>query len=172
MCATDRRRCFSFYENWFEGRKGKKSCAARGSGSVKDNNNNRYNCSCKSTARLIRSCLRRFITTGKRRSKELSLQLILLIISIGCFLNSMNGDFVHDDLSAICSNPDVMGQSGLVQIFSNDFWGKAMSDPDSHKSYRPLTTLSFRSVISIISSQLLSCDLSDCVLSSLLHPDQ
>lgn len=148
MCATDHRRCFSFYENWFEGRRGK--------GREKDRNNNndrRYSCSCKSSASLIKSCLRYFIRTGKRRSKELSIQLLLLALSIGCFVNSMNGDFVHDDLSAICSNPDVtdaMGSSGLLQVFSNDFWGKPMSDPDSHKSYRPLTTLSFRSVISVI----------------------
>lgn len=158
MCATDRRRCFSFYENWFESRKGNPGTAGRSGDHGKDNNNNnnnRYNCSCKSPGRLIQSCLRRVITSGKRRRKELSAQLILLMISIGCFVNSMNGDFVHDDLSAICSNPDVMGQTGLVEVFSNDFWGKAMSDPDSHKSYRPLTTLSFRSVISIISSAAL-----------------
>ena len=147
MCATDCRRCFSFYENWFEGRSGK-TCDPRRSSSRKDNNNNnnRYTCSCKSAARVIKSSLRHFITSGKNssRSKELSIRLLLLVISIGVFLNSMNGDFVHDDLSAICSNPDVMGQSSLIQVFSNDFWGKPMSDPDSHKSYRPLTTLSFR----------------------------
>ena len=29
-------------------------------------------------------------------------------------------------------------------MFSNDFWGHPISDPESHKSYRPLTILSFR----------------------------
>ena len=29
-------------------------------------------------------------------------------------------------------------------VFGNDFWGLPLSDPESHKSYRPLTVLSFR----------------------------
>ena len=32
----------------------------------------------------------------------------------------------------------------LSSVFSNDFWGLSLSDPESHKSYRPLTILSFR----------------------------
>ncbi len=32
----------------------------------------------------------------------------------------------------------------LSQVFSNDFWGLPLSDPESHKSYRPLVVLSFR----------------------------
>ena len=32
----------------------------------------------------------------------------------------------------------------LSRLFLNDFWGLPLSDPESHKSYRPLTTLSFR----------------------------
>lgn len=30
------------------------------------------------------------------------------------------------------------------QIFSNDYWGRPMNSPSSHKSWRPLTVLSFR----------------------------
>lgn len=146
MCATDCRRCFSFYENWFEDRR-EMTCGSRKNNPKDSNNNNsRCNCSCKSAGRAINGCIRRLISKSKHgyRNKELSIQLLLFIISIGCFLNSINGDFVHDDLSAICSNPDVMGQNKLSEAFLNDFWGKSMSDPDSHKSYRPLTILSFR----------------------------
>ncbi len=32
----------------------------------------------------------------------------------------------------------------LSQVFTNDFWGLPLSDPESHKSYRPLVVLSFR----------------------------
>jgi hypothetical protein len=32
----------------------------------------------------------------------------------------------------------------LSSVFTNDFWGTKLSDPKSHKSYRPLTVLSFR----------------------------
>ena len=32
----------------------------------------------------------------------------------------------------------------LSVVFANDFWGISLSDSESHKSYRPLTILSFR----------------------------
>ncbi|KAK7077502.1 Transmembrane, partial [Halocaridina rubra] len=32
----------------------------------------------------------------------------------------------------------------LSHVFLNDYWGKPMTDPLSHKSYRPLTILTFR----------------------------
>ena len=32
----------------------------------------------------------------------------------------------------------------LMQVFEHDFWGTAITDWQSHKSYRPLTILSFR----------------------------
>jgi hypothetical protein len=43
-------------------------------------------------------------------------------------------------------NADVLGTSPLAHVAVNDFWGTPMSDPNSHKSYRPLTTLTFRCV--------------------------
>ncbi|XP_013381670.1 transmembrane and TPR repeat-containing protein 1-like [Lingula anatina] len=61
-----------------------------------------------------------------------------------CYVNSLQGDFVHDDVSAIKSNGDVTGNTPWSQMFSNDFWGKSMADNTSHKSYRPLCVLSFR----------------------------
>lgn len=57
------------------------------------------------------------------------------------------GDFVHDDLPAIVFNRDV-SESGL-DIWINDFWGMPMKLKESHKSYRPLTTLSFRYFIAL-----------------------
>ncbi|KAL0839218.1 hypothetical protein ABMA28_015990 [Loxostege sticticalis] len=60
------------------------------------------------------------------------------------YANSLNGEFVHDDIPAIVSNSDVNGGNHVFKVFKNDFWGTPMSDPNSHKSYRPLTTLSFR----------------------------
>ncbi|XP_076346321.1 protein O-mannosyl-transferase TMTC1-like isoform X2 [Tachypleus tridentatus] len=61
-----------------------------------------------------------------------------------CYLNSLTGDFVHDDIVAITTNPDVLGKTSLSHVFQNDFWGKPMADASSHKSYRPLTVLTFR----------------------------
>lgn len=60
------------------------------------------------------------------------------------YLNSLRGDFVHDDLSAVTANPDALGITPVWDLLRNDFWGKPMSDPTSHKSYRPLTVLTFR----------------------------
>lgn len=69
-----------------------------------------------------------------------------LVASVGAltYLNSLNGEFVHDDIPAIVSNSDVNGGNSVWAVFKNDFWGTPMSDASSHKSYRPLTTLSFR----------------------------
>ncbi|KAH9491086.1 hypothetical protein DERF_015822 [Dermatophagoides farinae] len=70
---------------------------------------------------------------------------IVAIISIVCFINSLNGDFVHDDIPAIVKNGDVHGTTTIWQLFNNDFWGRPMSDVESHKSYRPITTFTFSS---------------------------
>lgn len=69
-----------------------------------------------------------------------------LVASVGAltYANSLNGEFVHDDIPAIVSNGDVNGRNSVYKVFKNDFWGTPMSDASSHKSYRPLTTLSFR----------------------------
>lgn len=42
------------------------------------------------------------------------------------------------------SNSDIHGSSTMLQIFSNDYWGRPMMSESSHKSWRPLTVLSFR----------------------------
>ena len=70
--------------------------------------------------------------------------LAVLTLSLACYWNSLDGDLVHDDRFAIKENMDVRPEAPLWRILQNDFWGKKMSDPTSHKSYRPLTTLTFR----------------------------
>lgn len=78
---------------------------------------------------------------------------IVMVVSTTCYWNSLSGDFVHDDLSAIKTNGDVTGKTSsghvleatsLWRVFLNDFWGKPMGDRTSHKSYRPFTILTFR----------------------------
>ena len=72
---------------------------------------------------------------------------ILVPSLLGCviYLNSMCGDMVHDDIPAVLKNADVNGKNpSWYKSLSNDFWGNAMSDITSHKSYRPITTLLFR----------------------------
>ncbi|XP_034241134.1 serine/arginine repetitive matrix protein 1-like isoform X2 [Thrips palmi] len=62
----------------------------------------------------------------------------------GCYVNALWGDFVHDDVPAVTTNKDVLGLTPLRGLLANDFWGTSMALPSSHKSYRPLTTLTFR----------------------------
>jgi len=70
---------------------------------------------------------------------------LLLVVSWSAYVNTIDGDFVHDDISAIKLNGDVTGDTvSYWNIFTNDFWGTSMTDDTSHKSYRPLTILSFR----------------------------
>ena len=70
--------------------------------------------------------------------------LTVWLAGVLVYVNGLTGDFVHDDVSAIKTNPDVLGTNPVSHVFFNDYWGKAMADPLSHKSYRPLTILSFR----------------------------
>ncbi|XP_078039359.1 protein O-mannosyl-transferase Tmtc4 isoform X2 [Augochlora pura] len=67
---------------------------------------------------------------------------IIVLLSL-CFANSYNGDFVFDDTEAIVNNEDVQSTS-IKNIFENDFWGSKLTNKQSHRSYRPLTILSFR----------------------------
>uniref|UniRef100_UPI00358ED8E0 protein O-mannosyl-transferase TMTC3 n=1 Tax=Myxine glutinosa TaxID=7769 RepID=UPI00358ED8E0 len=65
------------------------------------------------------------------------------LVSI-CYFNSLFGGFVFDDISAIQDNKDLRPTTPLVNLFRNDFWGTPMSEERSHKSYRPMTVLTFR----------------------------
>ncbi|KAK7871893.1 hypothetical protein R5R35_009702 [Gryllus longicercus] len=70
--------------------------------------------------------------------------LAVAAVACSCYLNALHGDFVHDDIPAVTRNRDVVGAGPLADVFRDDFWGTPMADAASHKSYRPLTTLTFR----------------------------
>ncbi|KAH1018365.1 hypothetical protein HUJ05_006152 [Dendroctonus ponderosae] len=65
-------------------------------------------------------------------------------LAVACYLNGIGGEFVHDDIPAVALNRDVLALNPIKNVFENDFWGTPMADEDSHKSYRPLTVLTFR----------------------------
>ncbi|KAL4219888.1 Protein O-mannosyl-transferase tmtc4 [Mactra antiquata] len=69
---------------------------------------------------------------------------VVFIISVVCFIISYDGDFVFDDSEAITGNNDLRPDTPLSDIFKNDFWGKKLDSKTSHKSYRPLTVLTYR----------------------------
>lgn len=92
------------------------------------------------------------VRTGKKQLKTVdyfgrdgyTACAVTVTVSVLCFLNSLSGDFVHDDIFAIRKNADVSQRTSLLSVFAHDFWGTPMSHPTSHKSYRPITILTFR----------------------------
>ena len=78
-------------------------------------------------------------------SSHVACAVIAALLSLICYWNSLQGELVHDDIFAIRDNPDIRPSAPLSQLLRNDFWGKPMSSALSHKSYRPLTVLTFRS---------------------------
>lgn len=65
-------------------------------------------------------------------------------VSFVCFVNSYNGNFVFDDSEAIINNKDLREDTSISDLWLHDFWGTKLSSNASHKSYRPLTVLTFR----------------------------
>lgn len=98
----------------------------------------------------FRKSIAQMMNSAKRQPTSHSWSYTHAAVLVGCigmltFINSCQGDFVWDDRAAIVYNPDVSeGSTALTQLFQHDFWGQNMSDPSSHKSYRPITVLTFR----------------------------
>ncbi|CAJ1346726.1 unnamed protein product [Effrenium voratum] len=80
----------------------------------------------------------------RRWQRSLLASVAVGAFASGVFLNALEGDFVFDDAYAIVQNPDVYSSSPWFQVFWHDFWGFPLLSDKSHKSYRPLTTLTFR----------------------------
>eukprot|EP00658_Telonema_sp_P-2_P036460 TRINITY_DN26369_c0_g2_i2.p1 TRINITY_DN26369_c0_g2~~TRINITY_DN26369_c0_g2_i2.p1 ORF type:complete len:217 (+),score=36.96 TRINITY_DN26369_c0_g2_i2:116-766(+) len=59
---------------------------------------------------------------------------------------TLSGPFLYDDRGTVKVNPVVSERDSTpwTEAFSRDFWGQPMQDSDSHKSFRPVTTLSYR----------------------------
>ena len=71
--------------------------------------------------------------------------LLILAASLLVYINTLNGGFVFDDHRGILENKDLRPEErSLWQLLNNDFWGGSMTREVSHKSYRPLTVLSYR----------------------------
>ena len=106
------------------------------------------NKACKITTTFFTSIIHSSLFSRSRsKRRPFNHQLVNygpVLLSLLVYLNTLRGDFVHDDIPAIVNNPDVNGKHSVLELFSNDFWGEPMSSVTSHKSYRPLTILLFR----------------------------
>jgi hypothetical protein len=60
------------------------------------------------------------------------------------YYNTLEAGLIYDDTRAILQNQDLHPWAPISSVFLNDFWGTPLSHTGSHKSYRPLTTLTFR----------------------------
>ncbi|XP_059167603.1 protein O-mannosyl-transferase TMTC4-like isoform X1 [Physella acuta] len=69
--------------------------------------------------------------------------VIIFMVAVLCFVNSYDGEFVFDDTEAIENNKDLLPSTPISNLLENDFWGRKLSNL-SHKSYRPITVLTFR----------------------------
>ncbi|XP_015794954.1 transmembrane and TPR repeat-containing protein 2 [Tetranychus urticae] len=69
---------------------------------------------------------------------------LIFLFSTLLYINTIDADFAYDDSRAIKTNQDVHMETPWTNLFYNDFWGTPLTHSGSHKSYRPLTVLTFR----------------------------
>lgn len=71
--------------------------------------------------------------------------VVVFLVGVACFVNSYDADFAFDDSEAIMNNKDINPDViNISEVFLHDFWGSRLNSSQSHKSYRPLTVITFR----------------------------
>lgn len=70
--------------------------------------------------------------------------VIISSLATASCLSSLFGDFVFDDTEVILNNNDILPDTPIRNVFLHDYWGSSIGHNLSHKSYRPLTILTFR----------------------------
>ncbi|XP_066524485.1 protein O-mannosyl-transferase TMTC2 [Hoplias malabaricus] len=71
-------------------------------------------------------------------------ELVCSVVALLLYVNTLDADFCYDDSRAIKTNPDLLPETPWTNILYDDFWGTLLTHSGSHKSFRPLCTLSFR----------------------------
>ncbi|KAJ8373586.1 hypothetical protein SKAU_G00041660 [Synaphobranchus kaupii] len=71
-------------------------------------------------------------------------ELVCSAVALVLYLNTLGAEFCYDDSRVIKTNQDLLPETPWINIFYDDFWGTLLTHSGSHKSYRPLCTLSFR----------------------------
>jgi tetratricopeptide (TPR) repeat protein len=83
-----------------------------------------------------RGLIPRTLAWADRRPRQAA-----FLLSIVLHMNSVRNGIVWDDRAAVTYNSDVATGPDYL---NHDYWGQPMAAPDSHKSWRPLATWSFR----------------------------
>ncbi|XP_053271328.1 protein O-mannosyl-transferase TMTC2 [Pleuronectes platessa] len=71
-------------------------------------------------------------------------ELACTAVAVGLYVNTLDADFCYDDSRAIKTNQDLLPETPWTNVLYDDFWGTLLTHSGSHKSFRPLCTLSFR----------------------------
>ena len=70
--------------------------------------------------------------------------LLVAVVAL-VYAEALSGGVVYDDAECL-NHGAVTGELGLWSLFTTDFWGKDLGHVESHRSWRPLTTLLFRTL--------------------------
>jgi len=76
--------------------------------------------------------------------KRWKINCLVLFLAVIIRVHTLWGSFIWDDRAAILLNEDVKPSKPFTSLFFHDFWGQNIRAIDSHKSYRPITTLTYR----------------------------
>ena len=73
---------------------------------------------------------------------------IVAALAVFTYAHSHDGAYVFDDGESIVNNRDTRCDTWMqmmdLRLVHHDFWGVPLVSEHSHKSYRPLTTMTFR----------------------------
>ncbi|MGK3742104.1 MAG: hypothetical protein ACI8RD_001397 [Bacillariaceae sp.] len=59
-------------------------------------------------------------------------------------IRALSGGYVYDDAGSVIKNVVVNGMVDWKEVFTRDYWGTEMNQIQSHKSFRPITTLTLK----------------------------
>ena len=59
-------------------------------------------------------------------------------------IRALSGGYVYDDAGSVIKNVVVNGMVDWKEVFNRDYWGTEMNQIQSHKSFRPITTLTLK----------------------------
>jgi len=76
------------------------------------------------------------------KPRDVAGPVTVIVLSTLPFLPGLTNQFIFDDRPALLENK-ALNSSSPLELLSLDYWGTQMSSNSSHKSYRPLTALTF-----------------------------
>jgi hypothetical protein len=47
----------------------------------------------------------------------------VFLLSLACYLNSLSGELVHDDIFAVRDNQNLRSSTPIAQLLHDDLWG-------------------------------------------------